>query len=161
MRAIPLTQGKVALVDDADYDRISRFKWYARKGSRASVFYANRKVNGKHVGMHNEIMGAAPDPSMTPDHRDGNGLNNQRSNLRWATHAQQRYNIPLAKNNTSGFKGVRKSTSPPHAFPWTAQIHVNRKCLFLGYFSTLGTAAAAYNDAALKYFGKFARLNKL
>jgi hypothetical protein len=91
-KEIPLTQGKVAVVDEEDFDRLNKHKWYACKNG--NTFYALRKsnVNGKRLTilMHREILGLKPgDPGV--DHRDGNGLNNRRKNLRLASHATEWY----------------------------------------------------------------------
>lgn len=110
--------------------------------------------------MQNEIMGESFFPNLTVDHRDGDGLNNQRFNLRWATRTQQRCNTSLPKNNKSGFKGVRLVCDYPRPHPWQAYITIQGKPSFLGYFATPEAAAEAYNLAAELHFGAYARLNK-
>ena len=138
MKTIPLTQGQVALVDDADFEWLSQFKWCA---------------------MHNSLMGEPPTPNLTPDHRDGNGLNNQRGNLRWATKAQQAQNSRVRSDNSSGFRGVKFCGDKPYPRPWQAHIWSGGKYFYLGKFDTPELAAAAYNSAARSLFGEFARLN--
>lgn len=88
------------------------------------------------------------------DHRDRNGLNNQKLNLRFCTTSQNIANS--VGRSASGFKGVYRFRNG-----WTSHITVNYKTLYLGVFDTVLEGAKAYNEAALKYFGEFARLNQL
>ena len=92
------------------------------------------------------------------DHRDRNGLNNQRHNLRPATTSRNSANKPGNRNNTSGFKGVFWDKSKRL---WLASIRVNYKQLHLKRWPTQLEAARAYNAAAIKYFGEFAWLNRI
>src|SRR5665213_3111116 len=99
MREIQLTKGKIALVDDADYEYLSQFKWQAhRRGGK--TYYAKTDIGRRSVGMHQLVMDAG---DLEVDHRDGNGLDNRRSNLRLATHSQNQCNRGLQRNSTSGF----------------------------------------------------------
>lgn len=150
MKQITLTQGKVALVDDADFESLNQFKWHAAK--IGGVFYALRYARDlkQHVRMHIELLGYKG-----IDHIDGNGLNNQRSNLRPASVAQNNRNVGLRRDNRSGFKGV---SFHKHNQKWRAYIAFQR-WIHIGYFSTAAEAAHAYDIAAKKYFGTFARLN--
>jgi len=150
MKSIPLTRGQFALVDDADYEQLSKFKWYARK--TLNSWYAARSSypRNKRCGiiyMHSEIAGFA-----NVDHRDRNGLNNQRSNLRRATRSDQMANSK--KRSVSIYRGVSKTRSR-----WFARIHRNGKATFLGVFDTPEKAARAYDEAAKKTHGQFANLN--
>jgi hypothetical protein len=105
--------------------------------------------------MHQVIAGRTGITS-NPDHKDRDGLNNQRDNLRVATHAQNDQNRGLRRDNTSGYKGVswRKDKKK-----WQAHIKVNQHARHLGYFKSKLTAAKVYDTAAIRYFGKFAALN--
>lgn len=152
MKEIPLTQGKVALVDDADYEWLVQWKWYARKGRR--TWYAIRGINKKHLSMHRELLGATT--GSVVDHKDGNGLNNQRDNIRLATYTQNRANSPKSRVNTSGYKGViwQKRGSR-----WRCVIYWQRRNIHIGMFSDKIEAAKAYDEAAKKYHGEFASLN--
>jgi hypothetical protein len=157
-KEIQLTQGKVAIVDDEDFEYLNQFKWHASKLS--GKFYARRyiKLSNPNIKilMHRDVM--KPEKAFVIDHIDGNTLNNQKNNLRICTHAQNMRNSKININNTSGFKGVywHKITSK-----WMAYICFNNKRIHLGVFHVLKDAARAYNDAALKYHGEFANLNKI
>jgi hypothetical protein len=152
-KIIPLTQGKVALVDDNDYKWLNQWKWYmyAIRG----LFYA-RRGNGGSL-MHRLILGAPP--GVQVDHRNGDGLDNRRGNLRLASHAENQHNQKLSRiNNTSGYKGV---TWSKERRKWRAQIGVDGKTHYLGYYNNKLDAARTYNAAAEKLFGPFARLNSI
>lgn len=159
MKEIPLAQGKVALVDDEDYGPLVLYKWRAQKrtNQRGSVnWYAVRNVGRKLVGMHNAIM--CPPKGLLVDHKDGNGLDCQRRNMRLATPAQNNFNAPKQRNNKSGFKGVYLYKRPA-TFPWRAAIRAEGKYHYLGGHSTAEAAARAYDAKAAELHGEFARLN--
>ena len=155
MKEIKLTQGLVALVDDEDYEWLNQWKWYALKS--CNTYYATRVVRKNtictRIAMHRLIMG---NPPCIVDHVDTDGLHNYRSNLRECTKSQNGMNrLP---NKNSIYKGVRKS---PTKGKWRGMIQVDGKCICLGTFNTKKDVAIAYNNAAIKYFGEFARLNEL
>jgi hypothetical protein len=155
MNEIPLTQDKVALVDDRWYDELAQFQWFAYR--RNQTFYAARQTpgdNGHMIRMHNVIL--PPPNGFRVDHEDRDGLNNQTSNLRIVTHQQNCFNKKLASNNTSGYKGVSWWTRQG---AFAAQIRVDYKRIFLGFFASPAEAALAYDAAALDYFGEYAALN--
>ena len=156
MKEIPLTQGKVALVDDRDYEHLRKFKWFAQfhHGNWYAV-RTSRKSEGQKrpISMHTEILGTPK--GMQTDHKDGNGLRNWRDNIRVCTHAQNQHNQQLhIEEKTSVFKGVRWDRKK-----WRAYIKFNNKCIHLGYFISEIQAALAYDEAAKKYFGEFACTN--
>ncbi len=154
IRLIPLTQGKVAIIDASDYESISKFKWFARYSPSGDTWYAVRSVNSSGIYMHRQIMQSPK--GILVDHRDGDGLNNQRSNLRLATHRQNSLNRSAQSNSQSRIKGVRFHKS---SNKWEARIVVNKSYIYLGLHSTAEQASIAYNAAAILYFGEFARLN--
>lgn len=154
MKQIPLTQGYVALVDDKDFKRINRFKWYAWK--HRDTFYALRgdtDVRGKRIiiYMHRAVLNCAKGEQA--DHRDGNGLNNRRKNLRLATNTQNRCNSKRRVDNRSGFKGVEILSNGR----FRARIKISGKEHALGCFSTAQEAHMAYCRAATELHGEFAR----
>jgi hypothetical protein len=157
-KRIPLTQGKNAIVDDKDYDRLSQFKWHAVvDGDRV---YAGRNVlvgdEYRVIKMHRDIMG---DPEeVIVDHVDLNGLNNRRKNLRKCTIAQNTAHTRghKKKGRTSKYKGVYRRSCG-----WGAQISINGRTNNLGTYRYERDAAKAYNEAARKRFGKFAVLNNV
>lgn len=154
MKRIPLTQGKFALVDDEDYEWLSQWKWCADKGR--NTYYASRNDNENKrqttIRMHRELCQSEEDV----DHIDGDGLNNQKRNLRSCSSGQNSYNQRKSKNNTSGFKGVSWDKEKKK---WAAYINFQRKKIHLGYFEDKIDASKSYDNAAIKYFGEFASLN--
>lgn len=153
MITIPLTKGLNALVDDEDYSKLSLYKWQAVKNKRN--YYAIRHVwrddKRTTVKMHREILGLRLYESRHVDHVDGDGLNNQKANLRLASNAQNSYNHDLYLNNSTGCAGVfliRK--------PWYAYISVNGNRKNLGHFATFEEARDVRQAAERLYFGEFA-----
>lgn len=158
MKEIKLTQGKVALVDDEDFEELNRFKWQAHKSGK--TFYAARRMvdegKRKFLTMHQSILN--PIVGFKTDHKDGNGLHNWRSNLRYATHSQNVANAPKRKGAISIFKGVSPLPTYINA-RWVAYIRVNGEGKYLGCFANETDAAVAYDKAAREFFGEFARTN--
>jgi hypothetical protein len=154
-KEIPLTQGKTAIVDDADYDWINQWKWIAHRDGKK--WYADRTENGllgpKTIKMHRLILG---NTSKETDHINGNGLDNRRSNLRECSTSENQRNKSKRDSNTSGYKGVSFNK---FAKKFHAQIRVNGRRIHLGYFRTAEEAAIAYDDAAKIYHGNFANVN--
>ena len=162
MKEIKLTQGKVALVDDVDYDVLNQFKWFAHKGGDDNTYYAGRsiKINGnyKQIWMHRIIM-ETPN-NLQVDHIDHNGLNNQRSNLRNCTHHQNHMN--LINYGISKYRGVSYFADPighKRIKKIRATITLNNKIIYIGLFKTEEEAARAYDAKAKELFGEFANLN--
>lgn len=155
MKKIKLTQGKVALVDDEDFEELNQHKWYAY--SKEHLWYARRstyigKVDGRYkqdkVLMHRQIMGTPKD--METDHKNGNGLDNRKSNLRVCTHAQNSMNQRRAKNNTSGYRGVWLDRKL-----WRAVIRVGGQRKDLGRFKSKTEAVYAYKTTMVILCGEY------
>ena len=151
MKEIKLTRGKVALVDDADFEQLSRFKWSAHESS--GRFYAVRYDPAGNVKMHRQILQAPQ--SIPVDHRDGDGLNNQRSNLRLASASLNIAN-ERTRPHSSQFRGVSWNKKRNR---WVAIIGHRYRLHYLGSYAIEEDAARAYDAEALKRFGEFARLN--
>jgi hypothetical protein len=147
-----------AIVDDEDYHLVAAFKWYAEKDNRTfyarTGIYSSRGQPFAKVAMHRLIIGA--DPRQKVDHWDGDGLNNRRDNLRVASTSQNGANQRISMNNTTGFKGVSFSKREGR---YQAALEYGGKLIWCGYHDTAAGAARAYDTAAIKYFGEFARLN--
>jgi len=151
MKKIPLTRGKFALVDDEDYLKLIDHKWYATKGY--GTYYADATIKitkGKyrHTGMHREILGLKHRDGKLADHINGNGLDNQKHNLRVCTFSENQHNKAIQINNTTGYKGVVWNKEKRK---YVARIKINRKTIFLGYFKEVVEAGLAFNNAAIKY----------
>lgn len=154
---IPISRGLVASVDAADYERVMAMGLWSAEPS-GDTFYARKVLyrpgdrKRTSLMMHTFITGWS-----YVDHIDGDGLNNRGSNLRQATHAQNMHNKRLYRNNTSGFKGVTRNTGKGR--PWSASIKWNKRSFRLGNYDTPEEAALAYDRAARRWFGEFARPN--
>lgn len=170
MQIIQLNQGYTTIVDDADFEVVKQYKWYVAKNSTTPYAIAEIPCtecgHKKTTGLHRFLL--KPKAKEKIDHIDGNGLNNQRSNLRIATMSQNIANSRLRKDNTSGYKGVTwfsGSKHPNGAWKrkpgWSVRVSLNGKRIQVGYYQDKEDAAKAYNDAAIKYHGEFAKLNKL
>lgn len=155
---VPLTQGFVALIDVEDAADILRFKWHI--AHRNGKFYAQRTLTPVRDGrrgseyLHRRLV--QPPLQLGVDHINGNGLDCRRSNLRHANQQNNLRNQLVSSRNTSGFKGVSWDTNRRK---WRAYIVIDRRQIYLGRFSCPKEAAHAYDDAARKLFGDFARAN--
>lgn len=160
MKYIVLTSGATVKVDDEDFEFLNDFKWGQLGSKSGKLTYACRgvRVNGKYskILMHRELMGN-PEGKMI-DHINGDKLDNQKSNLRIVDRAKNLQNSKLRSDSKGKYKGVRKVYK--EGFNARIQIAPGKR-LFLGYFKTEKEAALAYNEAAKKYFGEYAKLNKL
>ncbi len=151
-RRIPVTPGRFAIVDAADYDKLSKYKWWTL--CHHNTAYAVTLHKGKYLYMHRLVMDAPT--GLVVDHIDHNGLNNTRKNLRLCTAKQNLYNRRPQKGGTSKYKGVS----------WKAQnrkfcvkIAYEGKQYHLGCFTDEKEAARAYDKKANELFGEFAYLN--
>jgi len=166
MKEIGLIRGKVTQVDDEDFEYLNQFKWYAFK--KAYTYYAVRYIYGnntqKAILMHRQIMNVPK--GLETDHKDHNGLNNQKINLRICTHGENQRNRKSSINGTSKYLGVnkvickRKYKNKIYLYTYyTASITINGKPKNVNMTKTEIQAAKAYDKAAKKYHGEFANLN--
>jgi len=157
MKQIKLTQNKFALVDDDMFEELDKFKWYAEK--RGNTFYARMNIynNGKQyrIYMHRYILGLT-DSKIKCDHKDHNGLDNKKSNLRTCSNLENSRNQKKVLNTSSRYKGVCFHKRDKK---WVAHIGVKNKLIYIGLFRNEQDAAKAYNLKASELFGDFARLN--
>jgi len=151
-KTIELTQGYAAIVDDEDYEMLSKHKWCVFRKPRTT--YARTWLGGKNVSMHRLILDAPPGEQV--DHINGDGLDNRRHNIRLCTIIQNSHNHKTYQTNTSGYKGVSWNKQRSK---WRAMIMCDGKSVWLGYFADLLRAAQAYDAKAKELYGEFARPN--
>lgn len=165
MREIPLSRGMVAIVDDDDYEMLSAFNWFVKPCGKSSeqTWYAWRHVSvgGKSTTgqLHRMIM--LPDPGQEVDHRNGDGLDNRKDNLRICRHRDNLRNQKKMRAGTSPYKGVYWNRARSK---WQSQIggrEIPAGKNYLGLFADAVDAALAYDVAAISHFGEFARPNFL
>ena len=155
-KTIQLTQGRVAIVNDADCEWLSQWKWSTVKGR--FTYYARRSIwkNGKrtYVRMHRVILNTPP--GKQTDHINGDGLDNRRGNLRVCTNSQNQMNSRKRLNCSSIYKGVYWDSCTRR---WRALIRHNKRLKSLGRYDTQREAAMAYDEAAQRLFEGFALPN--
>ena len=162
VRYIPLTQDYNAVIDKKDYPIIAKYKWWISKRCHtnyAQHSYIDKKGIGRTISMHRLIMGLPSNKDMFVDHINHDGLDNRMDNLRLVSCSQSMMNSKKCKSITSSkYKGVwfQKNGSL-----WTAEIHLNGKREYIGWFKTEIEAAKAYNKQAKKLFGDYCYLNEI
>lgn len=152
MKQIKLSNSdKSALVDDSDFDELNRYRWHLHTSNRCQ--YARARVDGKNVLMHRLLLRSV----RMIDHRDGNGLNNERTNLRIATQVTNQRNRRKLTGKCP-HKGVQLSLNQ-RSVRYRARIKLGGRQVQLGNYSNPIAAAIAYDIAAKREFGEFARTN--
>lgn len=153
-KKLPLTQGQFALIDTEDFDRLNQYKWHAYKDGK--TYYARHTffIDGKwkNISLHRFILNAPKNKQV--DHINFNGLDNRKENLRIVTNAQNKQNRLVQRNNKLGLKGVHRQENR-----YIPIIGSGGKGIYLGCYKTAEKAAEAYDKAALRLHGNFARLN--
>ncbi len=175
---VPLTQGKVTIIDECDLDLVIDCKWsYGNRNTPNAKKHRYNEESGyakqvilidgkpKTIRLHRVIIerileGPIPEECVI-DHINGNPLDNRRENLRLATFAQNAYNSEKQGNGNNPYKGVSLCNDEWRVKKWTAQICINGEHIRLGHFHTAKEAALAYNEAAIKYQGEYAKLNDI
>ena len=138
-------------IDDEDFPLISQFNWYFNPEGYALT---RKTIDGKRttIWMHRLIMGAQKGEKI--DHKDGNGLNNHRENLRFASAGENMYNRRKNKNTSSQYKGVSRKINR-----WVASLNYKREKVYIGLFISEEDAARAYDEKARELYGEFANTN--
>lgn len=149
---IKLTQGQIALLDDADYELVSMYKWSAVKSNKYE-YYATAFINGKSIRMHRYLLQATITDIV--DHKNGNTLDNRRENIRLCTHQENQRN----RHRTVGKSKYRGVTWTGNIKKWRARLTVDGRKIHLGYYTLEEEAAEAYDKKALAVFKEFASLN--
>lgn len=156
------SQWLTAIVDTDDAYLLQRWKWCAHSSDLQTAFYCVSRTYGKETGksalLHQAVTGHK---YAKLDHKDGNGHNCCKSNLRPYVGSQNNHNSVARRNCSSRFKGVSWVQWSRGTGKWLAQITANGKRFHLGFFDDEVEAARVYNEAATKHFGEFARLNNL
>lgn len=159
VKEIPLSQGKVMLVDDHWYEELSKHPFYYHEGYGIRKERVKGETNKwKIYRAHRVIMGCE-DPDLVVDHINGDKLDNREENLRIATRGENNRNVKKTWTSSSQYKGV--THQPDQDKPWVAQIGYGRERIYLGAFYHEREAANIYNLAAKQLFGEFADLNVL
>lgn len=161
-KEIPLTKGYVAIVDDEDFEELSRWKWHALSNGIGQKYAARRvnvrKSDGSYsricIRMHRQILRLPVGDEREGDHVDGNTLNNTRGNLRTVNRLQNCMNRGTTSINTSGVKGVRWHKGERK---WYGEIKANGRRIYLGSFAAFADAVDARKEAERTYFGEYAR----
>lgn len=155
MKQLPLTNGGFAIVDDEDYEELSKYRWHSAGGGyawRMRPKKAGEKWD-RRIGLHRHVMNLDEDDDRVVDHIDRNPLNNQKANLRICTEAENALNRSMLSSNKSGYKGVSWAK---HLGKWRAQISFNRKIYSAGVHETAEAAYEAYCLKALELHREFA-----
>jgi hypothetical protein len=159
MKQIPLTQGKFAIVDDEDFEELSKHKWHTlrdKKGHLSAVRNIRLESEGKRTLIYMHRLITLTPKGLCVDHINGNSLDNRRKNLRVCTSPQNSCNQKKRSNGKVEYKGVSRKNGRD---VFVCQIQVGKKKMHIGYFTCKIDAARAYDDAAKIHHGEFARLN--
>lgn len=158
VRGIPLTRGKIAIVDAEDFEWLNQWKWCALKGKY--TFYAMRIVEKKGIKfsflMHREILKLKKGDKIITDHKNRNGCDNRKNNIRTVTITINNHNSRLQRNNSSGYRGVSWKKDKQK---WKAYLMVNNKQVHLGYFTDIKSAALAYDNKVIEIRDMYASTN--
>jgi hypothetical protein len=160
MLRVPLSQGRWATIDPEDAENVLQYRWYIDRSNRSGREYARSNVylpNGKHttILMHRLIAGF-PGTRSVVDHRNGDGLDNTRANLRVCSYSNNLMNQRPRTDGTSRFKGVSWNTKRSK---WVVNIQIKGRNTYIGLAECEEEAAVLYNIAAQLFYGEYACLN--
>lgn len=159
MKEIPLDKGHILFIDNEDYEEVSKLIWKVAK--RLHTFYAisdiRKKGHARKVILLHRLIMKAPKGTLI-DHINGNGLDNRKSNLRYANKSKNAMNMSKHTPHSSPYKGVSYDKDRKK---FRCNIGINGKQYFVGRFDNELEAAKAYNKKALTIYGEYARLNVL
>jgi hypothetical protein len=151
MKQIPLTKGRMALIDDEDYGSLIEFKWHMNSSGYAFRYAFDENGKRRCILMHRQILGLTSQDKVEVDHKSEVRTDNQKANLRICTRSQNMMNRGPQANNACGYKGVHKQRKK-----WKAMIMINQKRKYLGVYDTPELAYQAYCKAAAEIHGEFA-----
>lgn len=149
---VPLTRDKIAVIDEEDAPCVLPHHWCAAKPHR--VWYAVSRINGEYTYLHRFIMQAVPRSRI--DHKNGDGLDCTRANLRFVTNQENAFNSVKRVDSQNPYKGIFRQGDR-----WRAYLRLNGKAIHLGIFDTAADAARAYDAKAIEIFGEYARTNRM
>lgn len=159
MIEIELTQGYKSVIDNEDYELVKNYKWHVFHG-HAGVKYAATKIRINNrkttLFLHRLLLGLKHGDRRKADHKDLNGLNNTRDNLRICNNVQSNQNRGKQKRTRSGFKGVYIDKSK-----YRVNVNINGKLIHIGMFDNPIDAARAYDEQIIRHYGEFAKTNKM
>jgi hypothetical protein len=153
-KEINLTHGKVAIVDEDDYEKLNKYKWSANE--LYALRFSRKEGGGKTIFMHKVILGSLA--GMEVDHINRDGFDNRKCNLRICTHSQNEANKGLRRDNTSGERGIYWNK---RYGKWHARIRLNNIRIHIGYYDDIKNASDAYQSKAKELFGEFAEINQI
>lgn len=154
---VDVGDGRVTTIDAGDRERVCAQLWRV-DAYGPGLLYVRARSGSPAIFLHRFILDA-PD-AFDVDHRDGDGLNNTRANLRLATRQHNAANARLSARNKTGYKGV-SLTRDSAGCPFTACVVYQKRTIHLGYFANAEEAARAYDAKAVELFGEYARTNAM
>lgn len=151
MKEIKLTKGKIAVVDDEDFESLNKFKWLSYNRYAARATYVTGDGKQTWIFMHRFLKNCPK--NLQVDHINRNTFDNRKCNLRIATHQQNSFNHPGYGN-----RGITKITNRPLKKPYCVRLMINGKGLYFGYYKTIKEAKKVWKSKAKEYYGEFSNI---